>query len=324
MEYYSICICFLLGLPSCFAQVSESECKHGQFIRHLEDCRRWFQCVWGKPIEMTPCSDGTVFSMRFKTCVRVGDPGDDCGSHVISSSTTEATPESCFQRSCHICHGGTLTLDLDAGRTQTTGSIPPGVTILQKPSTGYADIPCGKLALLKVKFKYPNATECLNLLKIELTFGLSRKTRMFNFGDSRTNNGQGGDGFTQENDAEIDNFGNSGSGDVTIEGSDKCNRNELNVHPNAVGPNVTKATFLIGNQYYRITNNAGLDKELCHNKCLFALAGQLDSEGLVNEEIFLAFNRVVNGNYYRIGYGTCTAKISWECPKSVISADSSN
>lgn len=135
---------------------------------------------------------------------------------------------------------------------------------------------------------------------------------------------QGGDGSTQENDAEIDNFGNSRSGDVTIEGSDKCNRNDLNFHPNAVGPNVTKATFLIGNQYYRITNDAGLDKELCHNKCLFALAGQPDSEGPVNEEIFLAFNRVVNGNYYRIGYGTCTAKISWECPRSVISAGKSN
>ena len=118
-----------------------------------------------------------------------------------------------------------------------------------------------------------------------------------------------GDYYHQENDAEIDNEGE----DIRIWGSDKClpDGRLLKTFTGALAPSVSKTTFLIGNQYVKITNNAGLDEEVCHEMCLYSLAGQADSEGSINEDVFIKFNGVVNGD--RRGYGTCNAKLHWKC-----------
>lgn len=291
-------------LATCNARVVDLDCTTGAtYVRDPDDCQRWYQCVsLGKTKEMPSCGLGMVFSKTARMCVVKGDSRDDCDSTMVIG-------DRCFQRSSQTCYRGSVTLDLQGGGTGTSGIV-PDVTILEGPELQPGvQFHCSKMALVKVKFAYPNAIGFLNLLKIELEFGADRIAHMFNFGDSHSNNGSG---YHQQNDAEIDNTGNIGE-NVKIEGSRKCNSDDLNLHTGAVGPDVTSAKVWLANQYYRMTNNAGLDEELCHD-CLFALAGQSDSEGPVNEEIYLAFNRVVNGDQDRRGYGTCTAKISWECP----------
>ena len=97
--------------------------------------------------------------------------------------------------------------------------------------------------------------------------------------------------------------------------NDVCNSVQLKTHSNAIGPMVNKTTFWLGDHFYRIINDAGLNTEICLNECIFALFNQSDSSsGGPNFDIYLAFNRVVNGRSDRNGYGTCSARISWQCP----------
>ena len=120
-----------------------------------------------------------------------------------------------------------------------------------------------------------------------------------------------GDSADQENDAEID----GKYPGVFLRSSDKCNHddslNTLSSYQDALIVNqVNRVTLYISNEHVRITNDNGLDEYLCH-ECLFALAGQSDSQGEQNEDIYIALNRVVKGDRY--GFGVCKASLSWVC-----------
>ena len=121
-----------------------------------------------------------------------------------------------------------------------------------------------------------------------------------NIGDSRTNNGFGGDAATQSNDAEI-NIGRSPSGgnvnDLYIFGKDGTPTpgGLLSQIPNFVGNGVAVANLTVRNNFFAWTNNQGSAGSLS-SPYLFALAGQPDSEGPVNYDIFAAFNRDIEGS----------------------------
>ena len=115
-----------------------------------------------------------------------------------------------------------------------------------------------------------------------------------NIGDSQTNNGHGGDGATQSNDAEA----------VMLEGS-------LIVYANDYVPSrhttdghrefayyddmvrgEESIYFEVSNQTFMFDSPGG--NETLSSQYLYALSGQSDREGRTNYDIFAAFNRTVS------------------------------
>ena len=90
----------------------------------------------------------------------------------------------------------------------------------------------------------------------------------------------------------------------------------LKQYRNAVAAGVSQSIFWIGNEFYKFRNEVDVNDEVCQKDCLFALADQSDSGPIRgrNRDVYLAFNRVVNGASSRNGYGTCHARIVWKCP----------
>ncbi|KAL3885108.1 hypothetical protein ACJMK2_025206 [Sinanodonta woodiana] len=154
-----------------------------------------------------------------------------------------------------------------------------------------------------------NIPKCGNkMLRIDLQLESTLTGFSFHVGDSRTNNGYKGDASTQENDAEFHSLGYQHN----LYGSDKCPDMSL-VMSGLLSPGVTTVTIFVGNEFIRVTNNQGYVYELC-SKCLFALNGQSDSQGPVNEDIFIGLNRIIDSPSYRVGTGVCGAVIKWACP----------
>lgn len=121
-----------------------------------------------------------------------------------------------------------------------------------------------------------------------------------NIGDSRTNNGFGGDAATQSNDAEI-NIGDVPGGtrvrDLFVFGKDGTPTpgNLLAQVPNFAGNGVV-ADLSVRNEFFAWNNNQGLSGSLT-SPYLFALNGQPDTEGPVNYNIYAAFNQSIDGDY---------------------------
>ncbi|WAR05041.1 hypothetical protein MAR_020410 [Mya arenaria] len=191
--------------------------------------------------------------------------------------------------------------------------------VLTKPTGPASDEKqCNKQAVLKVAFdklesctccaKFPECGRRMLRIDLELSSG-PRSGFMFNIGDSKSNNGYAGDSNDQFNDAELD----GSYPNIKAWASDKCKVKPLKTYANALVTNaVSHVTMYVSNEHVRVTNDNGLDEYLCH-ECLFALNGQPDSSrGGINEDIYVALNRVVAGG--RIGVGVCSAKLSWVCP----------
>ncbi|KAH3878081.1 hypothetical protein DPMN_001963 [Dreissena polymorpha] len=221
------------------------------------------------------------------------------------------------------CSPGSTTVDLrNGGVFVSDGGV---VEVLKKPE-GVSNGECSLRALLKVSFtKLP---ECISgcvsyplcgrrMLRVDLDLSPnSRSGFLFNIGDSVSNDGFSGDGNTQTNDAEVEAVYPS----VHVRASDNCPdvpNKLLDTYTDAVRlGSVNRTTLFISNEHVRITNNNGLNQILCH-KCLFALNGQTDlGSGGVNEDIYIALNRVITGRSDRNGVGVCSAKLSWVCPKN--------
>ena len=105
--------------------------------------------------------------------------------------------------------------------------------------------------------------------------------------------------------------------DIWLYGNDNCpTRTYPGYNPykftNALSKYATHVTIYIGNEYIRVTNDRGYDRESCH-RCWYALNGQNDSTGSENTDIFVALNRVVTNKSDRRGYGVCAATLSWVC-----------
>lgn len=222
------------------------------------------------------------------------------------------------------CVSGILDMDLTSPSAVSSLSL-SGVTVIQKPSSNpnadYNKMKCSANALLKVNFqkltndeeKYPVGclkVACCGRRMLKVTMTLSPGTRaghMFNFGDSSTNNGYAGDAGTQSNDAEL--HGTFPS--PTLWSHDKCATSSLSTFTNLLASGTTTVTAWISNEYLRIQTDNGFQQRICH-ECLWSLNGQTDTEGPKNEDVYLAFNRVV-ANSARYGVGICKVAMSWEC-----------
>ena len=120
----------------------------------------------------------------------------------------------------------------------------------------------------------------------------------------------GGDFSTSSNDAELHAvFPTAG-----LYTNDGCKPyvNVLDTFSDVLAASVTKVTVWISNEHVRVQNDAGFDRRICSH-CLWALNGQVDSQGTENEDIYLALNRVITTSN-RYGVGICTVKLSWDCP----------
>ena len=151
--------------------------------------------------------------------------------------------------------------------------------------------------VLRINLNDPKIGNPYNVVEFQVEYDAEPAGQVnLNIGDSRTNDSGGGDSGTQSNDAEI-NIGNGeGHGtDLYIFGKDGTPTpgNLLECVPGFVANGVV-ARFTIRNQHISWANNRGKCGSLS-SPHLFALAGQPDSEGQVNYEIFAAFNRVIAG-----------------------------
>lgn len=173
-------------------------------------------------------------------------------------------------------------------------------------------------ALLNVTFEKPQPylygcvlePQCgRSMLHVDLYLSNEKRSWVFNIGDSKSNDGTGNDGSTQENDAEL--VGKNEN--MTLIRSDKCN-NLKKVFANSLCSGVTHVRLYISNLHIRIQNNKGMDARIC-KWCLFALNDQSDSEGQKNDYIYIGLNRVIR-YYWKRGAGVCKTKIKWACPCS--------
>ncbi|KAK3596739.1 hypothetical protein CHS0354_036363 [Potamilus streckersoni] len=194
----------------------------------------------------------------------------------------------------------------------------PFVSIIEQTNGTDVSV-CDAKVLLKATFRRSNQTvpcqgctrvpQCGNqMLKIELWMSPTKNGISFHAGDSISNDGYGGDNNTQENDAEF-HFYNY---EQRLYGSDKC----LNMSQLLFSlPNTSAhwVTIYIGNEFIRVSTPFGDAYELCSN-CLFALNGQSDSQGTMNEDVYVGLNRIIENSYLGDGRGVCGVVISWACP----------
>jgi hypothetical protein len=117
------------------------------------------------------------------------------------------------------------------------------------------------------------------------TFVATSTNWTVNIGDSATNNGGSGDAATQSNDAEAQILGDV----LTVFGKDGTFPPNILTVSNVVA-NGRTIVFEIRNNYFAWDGN-----ELRSDR-LYALAGQADTEGSVNYDVYAAFNRVISGS----------------------------
>nr|KAG5686001.1 hypothetical protein BaRGS_028334 [Batillaria attramentaria] len=113
----------------------------------------------------------------------------------------------------------------------------------------------------------------------------------FNVGDSRTNNGWGGDAATQDSDAEV----HSRSRTILFYGKG-IQGSQWYGHLYSGQDFIDDAVTLNVADELAVANN-GNDLLYFNTYKTFALNGQADSEGPVNYDVYLGMNRVVAGSY---------------------------
>jgi hypothetical protein len=177
------------------------------------------------------------------------------------------------------------TINVVTGADNCTGV--PGVTILAK-SNGQVLV---KLAIVVG-----------NIAHITATYNQAPTGFNVNIGDSSSNDGGGGDSGTQSNDAEMMIQGQV----MSVFGRDGT----------ATAPVLTVPSTAIGNGSVAIFDIS--DRKLCWSfgtytcatsDSLYALNNEADSQGPVNNDIYAAFNRVINGTY-RTGTGVSSVTVS--------------
>ena len=212
------------------------------------------------------------------------------------------------------CDTGVVSLNLShTNPSITNGMSQNTVSVIQTP-TKHGNQPCSSQALLKVTFGLAQGhPHCGHYLRIDLDISKHYSTGahwMLNIGDSESKNGWGGDGSHQNYDAELEMF----DGHLRMQGNDHCRDPAFPLSFDKVMPRYKNAstvlTIFIGNEYIRITDGAGFDKEK-QSHCLFALNNHSDIT--VNQDIYVAINRVVSSANYRDGFGICAANLSWVC-----------
>lgn len=163
------------------------------------------------------------------------------------------------------------------------------------------------------------------IARFDLTMGSQIQGFTFNFGDSSTNNGYGGDGGTTSNSAEI----HSNDNRFYIWANTKICGDTLllKIDYNVIEPGDI-ITILISNERIELTNHRSYH-QILRSPYLFALNQQnvtcncFDSlcyPGVQpDNDIYFGLNRVIGGTY-RPGTGVCNANINWlQCKKINVS-----
>lgn len=175
------------------------------------------------------------------------------------------------------------------------------------------DTDCGRLSEIEVVYSYggelllrvdfdPARTDYRRVLFV-VQYGWGKPTGWtVNIGDSRSNDGLGGDAGHQANNAEIQ--VNDGRFSIYArEGVPRASQELVRVE-DAVEAGSALA-IEVGNETVRWWYNAlgaGQSEELV-SPYLFALGGQADGKGGVNYQVYAAFDRVVSGSANRNGDG---------------------
>ncbi len=174
--------------------------------------------------------------------------------------------------------------------------------------------------VLKINLRDPIQSNPYDFAEFKVSYNGSPTGLTVNIGDSSTNDGGTGDAGSQSNDAEMQ---------IGALLSDPSNYLTLQAFGNDNAPPANKVLAIVpgfsdigrtiiltvGNDFLSWDNGNGV-AGLSVSPFLYALNGQPDSEGLVNYDIYAAFNRVV-GNNSRIGSGVSEVEV---CLRS--SADS--
>jgi hypothetical protein len=148
-----------------------------------------------------------------------------------------------------------------------------------------------------------------NRVRFDVTFSERPVGFSLNIGDSVGNDGFGGDGGQQNNDAEVQIV----DGDLALYGNDLTpSKTAQDGHcllytlPNAVQGSET-LSLEVSNERLGVNSPNGI--EVIDSPYLFALANQSDRKGPSNNDIFAAFNRSVAGN--RSGAGISQVVITF-------------
>ncbi|MCP4664352.1 MAG: hypothetical protein GY856_53895, partial [bacterium] len=136
----------------------------------------------------------------------------------------------------------------------------------------------------------------------EVTYGSAPSLWTVNIGDSRTNNGYGGDGATQSNDAEMQVYGTT----MRAYGKDGTPSQPL-TQVTGIAASGTLLTIDVSDEQLRWHNYSG-EADTLTSPYLYALDGQPDSEGPVNYDVYAGFNRTI-GSSYRNGTGVTKVRI---------------
>jgi Ca2+-binding RTX toxin-like protein len=178
-------------------------------------------------------------------------------------------------------------------KTGTSTSTPNQfITLLEPPTDSNGD--SWLETLVKIDF------QGLTSAKFIVDYGTTPSGWTVNIGDSVSNNGFGGDGGDQNNDAEMQIV----NGNMAVFGNDYNTPPGAQILqgnvPNFVS-NGSRVELEVSNQKLAWNNNNGLQNSL-NSPYLYALAGQPDATGTVNSDIYASFNRIIDGSY-RVGSG---------------------
>ncbi len=151
----------------------------------------------------------------------------------------------------------------------------------------------------------PKTTEVCRA-KIEVQFDETLKDWNLNIADSVSCNGFSGDGGHQSHDSEAQIM----NGNFALYGDDHMPADEKGgkvlASTERLGSSGATVIFEVSNNRLVWQNDRGLDGEV-KSPYIFCLAGQPDTEGQVNHDIFIGINQVINGN--RTGSGVRRVRI---------------
>lgn len=221
----------------------------------------------------------------------VRDPDDD-GDGVRDTRDADPVDRTVGQKGPVEC-----TIDLARNR-HTCGGI-PGLQFINAPAQSRA----------LVKLTLDPATSGFERAVFTVEYGEAPKGWSVNIGDSRSNDGHGGDAGDQTYSAELQIL----EDDLSIFGNDLLLPNPLHL---ALVENVAgagKAVQVEVADGFVGWKSPGRNDRLA-SPHLFGLAGQRDTEGPTNRDIYAAFNRTISGRN-RTGTGVRRVRIQLIPPR---------
>lgn len=193
-----------------------------------------------------------------------------------------------------------------------SGTVPPSkpsfIKLLVPPEDSNGD--SWNESLVKLTLNDPHMKKSPKAVSITLHYSGIPTGISLNIGDSQSNNGFGGDGASQSNDAELQIGSLLGLenedeyNDMYVFGRDgylAARGSESFMHVYNVAKKKEKISFVIANGRFKYQNDKIPQQGEIKSSWLYALAGQPDTEGPINHDIYASFNRVIAGGRYGTG-----------------------